>query len=83
MEDALYEIESMRRFAGFGGSYRCSAGRETTILNFRHLLERHELTAVLLEAINTHLKARGLLVSKGTMVGATLIHAPSSTKNRE
>ena len=82
MEDALYEIDSMRRFAGFGGTTDALPD-ETTILNFRHLLERHELTAVLLEAINTHFKARGLLVSKGTMVGATLIHAPSSTKNRE
>jgi IS5 family transposase len=77
MEDALYEIESMRRFSGFTGP------DETTILNFRHLLEKHELTLALLEAINAHLKARGLLVSKGTMVDATLIHAPSSTKNRE
>ena len=56
---------------------------ETTILNFRHLLEKHELTVVLLEAINAHLKAQGLLISKGTMVDATLIHAPSSAKNRE
>lgn len=82
MEDALYEIESMRRFAGFNG-VTDALPDETTILNFRHLLEKHELTAVLLEAINAHLKARGLLVSKGTMVDATLIHAPSSTKNRE
>ena len=56
---------------------------ETTILNFRHLLEKHELTAVLLEAINAHLKSEGLLVSKGTMIDATLTHMPSSTKNRE
>jgi len=56
---------------------------ETTLLNFRHLLEQHELTVVLLEAINAHLKTQGLLVSKGTMVDATLIHAPNSTKNRE
>lgn len=82
MEDALYEIESMRRFAGFSG-VTDTLPDETTILNFRHLLEKHELTAVLLEAINAHLKAQGLLVSKGTMVDATLIHAPSSTKNRE
>jgi len=74
MEDALYEIDSMRRFAGFG-RVTGALPDETTILNFRHLLERHELTAVLLEVINTHLKTRGLLVSKGTMVSATLIHA--------
>jgi len=82
MEDALYEIESMRRFAGFSGVIDALPD-ETTILNFRHLLEKHELTAILLEAINAQLKARGLLISKGTMVDATLIHAPSSTKNRE
>ena len=58
MEDALYEIESMRRFAGFSG-ITDALPDETTILNFRHLLERHELTARLLEAINTHLKAQG------------------------
>ncbi|QOJ21763.1 MAG: IS5 family transposase [Gammaproteobacteria bacterium] len=81
-EDTLYEIESMRRFAGFGW-ITDALPDETTILNFRHLLEKYELTAVLLEAINAHLKTQGLLVSKGTMVDATLIHAPSSTKNRE
>ena len=81
MEDALYEIESMRRFAGFSG-VTDALPDETTILNFRHILERHELTAVLLEAINAHLKAQGLLVSKGTMVDATLIHAPGSTRIR-
>ncbi|HNB02333.1 MAG TPA: transposase, partial [Nitrosomonas sp.] len=78
MEDALYEIDSMRRFAGFGGTTDALPD-EITILNFRHLLERHELTAVLLEVINTHLKTRGLLVSKGTMMSATLIHAQNPT----
>ena len=53
------------------------------MLSFRHFLGQHELTAVLFEAINAHLKAQGLLVSKGTVVDATLIHAPSLTKNRE
>ena len=72
MEDALHEIESMRRFAGFG-RVTDTLPDETTILNFRHLLEQHELTAVLLEAINARLKTQGLLVSKGTMVDATLI----------
>jgi IS5 family transposase len=76
------EAVSRWRFAGFGG-FTDTLPKETTILNFRHLLEKHELTAVLLEAINAHLKAQGLLVSKGTMVDATLIHAPSSTKNRD
>lgn len=82
MEDALYEIESMRWFAGFSGVTDVLPD-ETTILNFRHLLEKHELTVVLLEAINAHLKIQGLLIFKSTMVDTTLIHAPSSTKNRE
>jgi IS5 family transposase len=54
---------------------------ETTILNFRHLLEQHDLTTRLFVAVNGMLKAKGLLVSQGTMVDATIIHAPSSTKN--
>jgi len=56
---------------------------ETTILNFRHLLEKHQLTQKLLEAINGYLKEQGLLVSQGTMIDATIIHAPSSTKNKD
>jgi IS5 family transposase len=80
MEDALYDMESMRRFAGFSG-VTSALPDETTILNFRHLLERHALTGRLLAAINGLLTAKGLLVSKGTMVDATIIHAPSSTKN--
>jgi IS5 family transposase len=82
MEDALYEIESVRRFAGFAG-VTDALPDETTILNFRHFLEDNGLTAVLLDTINAHLKAEGLLVSKGTMVDATIIHAPSSTKNQD
>jgi transposase, IS5 family len=82
MEDALYEIESMRRFAGFGG-VTDALPDETTILHFRHLLEKHNLTVVLLEEINARLQDQGLLVSRGTMVDASIIHAPSSTKNQE
>jgi IS5 family transposase len=81
MEDALYEIESLRRFAGFSGIANALPD-ETTILNFRHFLEKHDLTAALLEEINARLKAQGLLVSKGSMVDATITHAPSSTKNQ-
>ena len=82
MEDALYEIESMRRFAGLelGDD---AIPDESTILNFRHFLEEHELSAAMLNAINEHLKAQDLLMSKGTMVDATIIHAPSSTKNQD
>jgi IS5 family transposase len=82
MEDALYEIESVRRFAGFN-SVLDALPDATTILNFRHLLERHKLTAELLKSINDHLKDKGLMVSQGTMVDATIIHAPSSTKNKD
>jgi IS5 family transposase len=81
-EDALYEIESVRRFAGFG-SVTDALPDETTILNFRHGLEKQQLTANLLETINAYLKEQGLLVSQGTMVDATIIHAASSTKNKD
>lgn len=82
MEDALYEIDSIRRFAGFG-SVTEALPDESTILNFRHWLEKHKLTETLLSTVNEHLKNQGLLVSKGTMVDATIIHAPSSTKNQD
>lgn len=82
MEDALYEIESLRRFCGFSG-VTAALPDETTILNFRHFLEEHDLTTAMLNEINSHLKAQGLLVSKGSMVDATIIHAPSSTKNQD
>ncbi len=82
MEDALYEIESMRRFAGLElGEDRLPD--ETTILKFRHLLERHQLTDQLFSAVSEHLQAHGLRLSKGTMVDATLIAASPSTKNAE
>ena len=82
MEDALYEIESMRRFAGLE---LCEdrIPDETTILKFRHFLERHKLTDKLFEQVNNHLESQGLQVSKGTMVDATLIAASPSTKNAE
>ncbi|QJD31208.1 IS5 family transposase [Methylococcus geothermalis] len=81
LEDALYEIESMRRFAGLELADDALPD-ETTILNFRRLLERHELTAKLMNAINDVLEARGLLLKGGTMVDATIIHAAPSTKNK-
>jgi IS5 family transposase len=80
MEDALYEIDSVRRFAGFG-SVTDRLPDETTILNFRRLLEAHDLPAQLLAEINAHLQTAGIAVSRGSMVDATIIHAPSSTKN--
>jgi len=81
MEDALYEIESMRRFARLELSDDALPD-ETTILKFRHLLERHGLTSAMMNVINDTLEARGLLLKGGTMVDATIIHAPSSTKNQ-
>ena len=55
---------------------------ETTILRFRHLLERHDLTPRIFEAINTMLANQGLMLKAGTVVDATIIAAPSSTKNK-
>jgi IS5 family transposase len=81
MEDALYEIESMRHFSGLTLTDRIPD--ETTILNFRHLLEKHQLGRQMFDEINNHLKDRGMLLREGTIVDATIISAPSSTKNRE
>lgn len=80
MEDALYEIESMRRFAGLRLSG--SLPDETTILNFRHLLEKHQLGKVILKEVNRYLEKEGLLLREGTIVDATIISAPTSTKNQ-
>lgn len=82
MEDALYEVESMRRFAGLDLTDDAMPD-ETTILKFRHLLEKHALTGQMMNTINDTLEARGLLLKGGTMVDATIIHAPPSTKNRD
>ena len=80
MEDLLYEAESVRRFVGLNLTE--ALPDETTILNFRHLLERHQLGKGLLEEINAHLESQGLRLREGTMVDASIIEAPSSTKNR-
>jgi transposase, IS5 family len=80
MEEELYEIASMRRFAGLSLA-RGSVPDETTILNFRHLLERHDLARELFETVKAHLQDAGLLLRQGTIVDATIIAAPSSTKN--
>ena len=80
MEDLLYEAESVRRFAGLRLSE--ALPDETTILNLRHLLESHELGQGLFEEINRHLEAQGLRLREGTIVDASIIEAPSSTKNR-
>ena len=82
MEDSLYDIELMRRFAGINLETDVIPD-ETTILHFRHLLEKHELTKKLFEETQKYLTAKGLLLREGTIVDATIINAPSSTKNRE
>ena len=70
----------MRRFVGIDLG-REPVPDETTILNFRHLLERHDLGKRLFDRVNEHLASRGLKVAGGTIVDATIIAAPSSTKN--
>ena len=79
MEDLLYEAESVRRFAGLSLSE--ALPDETTILNFRHLLERHGLGKGLLDEINAQLESQGLRLREGTIVDASIIEAPPSTKN--
>jgi IS5 family transposase len=79
-EEAIYDSESMRRFARIELS-EDTIPDETTILNFRHLLEEHELTRAMFERINGLLEGKGLLLRSGTIVDATIIAAPSSTKN--
>ena len=81
MEDALYEIESMRRFAGLRLSDRLPD--ESTILRFRHFLERHKLGKVIFDTVSTQLREQGLMMREGTIVDATIIAAPSSTKNQK
>ncbi len=79
-EEALYDSPALRRFAGVDLG-RAPAPDETTILNFRHLLERHDLCGAMLDAVNHYLESRGIRIGTGTIVDATIIHAPSSTKN--
>src|SRR5512144_1767427 len=79
-EDALYDIEPMRRFAGIELA-EDAIPDESTILHFRHLLEEHKLTEKIFAAIRTLLEEKKLLLKSGTIVDATIISAPSSTKN--
>jgi IS5 family transposase len=79
-EDALYESPVLRNFAGIDLG-RAAAPDETTILNFRHLLEKHELNGKILDTVNLYLESQGIRISTGTIVDATIISAPSSTKN--
>ena len=81
MEDMLYEIESVRRFVGVKLSGPIPD--ETTILKFRHLLEKHRLGQKLFAEINKHLDEQGLVLKEGTIVDASIIAAPKSTKNKD
>ena len=81
MEDSLYEVASMRHFAGLALNDD-RIPDESTILQFRHLLARHHLMQGLFEAVEEHLREQGNHLSKGTMVDATLIQASGSTKNK-
>lgn len=81
MEDYLYEVESMRRFAHLR---LCeSIPDETTILHFRHYVEAHKFGKKIFDTINQHLADKGLRLREGTIVDATLIAAPTSTKNAQ
>lgn len=79
-EDSLYEIASMRRFSHL--SLDRSIPDHTTIMNFRHLLEKHDLGRKIFDAINQFLEDSGVLMKEGSSIDATIIEAPSSTKNK-
>jgi IS5 family transposase len=81
MEDALYDSQALRGFAGIDLTV-ASVPEEMTILNFRHWLEQHELSQALFAEVSAMLEERGLLMRQGTIVDATIIAAPPSTKNK-
>jgi transposase, IS5 family len=82
VEEALYDSAVMRSFVGIDLG-REPVPDETTVCKFRHLLEEHQLGGQMLQAVNLHLQSQGVRITTGTIVDATIIHAPSSTKNRE
>ncbi len=81
MEDALYDSQALRGFAGIDLTV-AAVPDETTILNFRHWLEQHELSQAMFAEVSTMLEERGLLMRQGTIVDATIIAAAPSTKNK-
>ena len=81
MEEALYEITPMRQFARL--TLSGPIPEDTTIMNFRHLLEKHKLAPAILAVINGYFQEKGLSLRQGTIVDATIIHAPSSTTNED
>jgi len=82
VEEALYDSVAMRGFAGIDLGVE-GAPDETTVCKFRHLLERNQLGKTLLKAVNEYLRANGIKIANGTIVDATIISAPSSTKNKD
>jgi transposase, IS5 family len=80
MEEALHDVPLFRDFAGLGG-WGDRLPDESTILRFRHLLDKHDLAPKIFETVNDVLRTKGLMLRAGTVVDATLIAAPSSTKN--
>ena len=82
LEDTIYDSQAMRNFAGIDLSSQ-RVPDATTLLGFRHLLEAHELTEGILAEVNAHLGEKHLLLREGTLVDATILAAPSSTKNRQ
>jgi len=82
VEEALYDSVAMRSFAGIDLGLE-AAPDETTVCKFRHLLERHKLGKTLLKAVNQYLRENGIKIANGTIVDATIIGAPSSTKNKD
>ena len=81
LEDALYDSQALRNFAGIELN-RDPVPDATTVLHFRHWLERHDLTGVLFDEVGAMLEERGLLMRQGTIVDATIIAAAPSTKNQ-
>ena len=82
VEEALYDSTSMRGFVGIDLGVE-AAPDETTVCKFRHLLEKHKLGKKLLTTVNEYLRRHGMKISNGTIVDATIIGAPSSTKNKD
>ena len=82
VEDAVYDSQALANFMGIDSSHE-GVPDATTLMGFRHLLEANDLTKAMLVEVNAMLLERGLLMTQGTLVDATLIAAPSSTKNRE
>lgn len=82
LEDAIYDSQALRTFAGIDLSLE-DVPDATTLLKFRHLLEKHELTKTILSEVVAYLEEKNLMMREGTIVDATIIGAPSSTKNKK